>query len=174
MLVLYKYIFLSLSVFYIFMLTVSCSNENTKKTDEQNTEVPDQQQTPAASNSNNDNDILYIIRNKTQQKRILYADKNNKETLLTLMAPETFCLKIKASDFSNIQKIGLSSNLKDFNQLICSNEQKPSSTTSKCDLRSFKITNSYKVEPLDLSDEGTNQLIKKDYESSCIEFVSWL
>ena len=166
MTVLFKYFFLSLMAFCIFIYTVSCNN---------NTPTPN---TPSQQEKNDtlDTNILYIIReNKKQQKRILYVDKNNKTTLLTLMSPETFCLKMKKSDFDNIQKIGLSSDLKEINQLLCSNEQKSKSSNPvpNCDLKSYKITNFYKLEPLNLNNPNTIQLIRRYYEPLCFEFVPW-
>ena len=170
MVVLFKYIFLLLTAFCIFIYTIGCGNDSTSTPGGANEKNGQNTQ-----NQQNTLDILYIIRDRKQKKRILYVDKNKKTPLLTLMTPDEFCLRIKKSDFESIQKIGLSSDLQEINQLLCSNEQKLESSNSapNCDLRSYRITHDYKLEPLNLKDPKTSSLIKKNYEASCIEFVPW-
>ena len=180
MAVLFKYFFLSLTALSLFICTVSCSRSKTPTPDTPAPEAdpppvsrpPVQQENPVTLNT----DILYIIRDKNQTKRIWYVLKNNSTpfSLHTLMSPDMFCVKIKKSDFNNnIQKIGLSSDMQELNHVLCSNEQQSDPTVPKCDLKSYRITNLYKLETLNLNDSNTIQLIKKDYD--CFEYVvPWL
>ena len=173
MVVLFQYFFLSIAAFYILIYTVSCKKGDTSTPNTPPSNTEDKQKN---NGDTSNTDTLYIIRDKRQQKRILYVDKNKKTPLLTLMSPETFCLKIKKSDFNNIQKMGLSSDLQEIDQLLCSNEQKsePSSTVPNCELKSYRITNNYKLEPLNLDNPNTVLLLKNNYDPFCFEFVPWV
>ena len=174
MVVLFQYCLLSLAAFSIVIYTVSCGNGNTPAPP--NTSPLNTKDGQKSNGDTSNTDTLYLIRNKRQQKRILYVDKNKKTPLLTLMSPETFCLKIKKSDFNNIQKMGLSSDLQEIDQLICSNEQEsePSSTVPNCELKNYRITNNYRLEPLNLDDPNTVLLLKNNYDPFCFEFVPWV
>ena len=176
-----KYFFFPiLAMFYMAIYTMGCGGSNHSNNDDSHTNshtttsnVSSPTQNRATANTNND--TFYIIRDKKQQKRILYVDKNNQTTLMTLMSPETFCLKIKKIDFNHIQKIALSSDIKNIDQLLCSNEPKSNTSNAvpNCEVKNYRITNLYQLESLDLNDASTMQLIKKDYDPFCFEFFSW-